>query len=50
MTIYYCDEFGIVSVKVNSDGIQFLDGIAYFSDGEKEYKVNIKNICEIMED
>lgn len=51
MTIFYRDSIGTVSAKVDKYGIQILDGIAYFSIGEKaEKRIPIENVLEIMPD
>lgn len=48
MYIIFRDELGLVSVPVDENGIQFTDGIAYFSDGNKEYRIPIEHLCEII--
>ena len=47
MYIVFRDELGLVSVPVDESGIQFLSGLAYFSDGEKEYRIPLANLCEV---
>lgn len=39
MKITFRDKFGAVVVEVDEQGISFLEGCAYFSDGNKDYKV-----------
>ena len=39
MTLTYHDGLGYVKVEVNEDGIDFLDGFAYFSSGNRAYKI-----------
>lgn len=48
MYIVFRDELGLVSVPVDESGIQFTDGIAYFSDGEKTYKIPVANLVEVI--
>lgn len=45
--IVFRDELGLVSVPVDEYGIQFTDGIAYFSDGKKEYRIPLTHLYEI---
>lgn len=48
MCIVYRDQLGNVIQWVDDNGIQFLDGTAYFSDiSGTEYRVNVSNIVEI---
>lgn len=47
MYIVFRDELGFVSVLVDEYGIQFTNGIAYFSDGEKEYRIPLAHLYEI---
>ena len=42
--VVYRDEVGIVAVEVDGDGVSFSDGMAYFSDGDREYRVPVANI------
>lgn len=44
MTVTYRDELGYVQVKVDSNGIQFVDGYALFGNDEREYKVKVENL------
>lgn len=45
MLIMFSDTLGAVTVEVDSMGVNFCDGFAYFSDeNEKEYKVKIEDI------
>lgn len=48
MAITYRDEIGIVQVKVDEYSVAFSDGFAYFGDGETDYKIETKNIIEIV--
>ena len=48
MAVTYRDEIGIVQVKVDEYGVAFSDGFAYFGDGENDYKIETKNIIEIV--
>ena len=46
--IVFRDEIGEISVEVDGCGVQFLDGIAYFSDAtEKEYRIPMENLVAI---
>ena len=47
MKIYYRDEGGGVCVDVDEYGIQFLDGFAYFSNGEREFRIPISDLLSI---
>ena len=47
MILIYRDEIGYVQVEVDGNGIQFVDGYAYFGNDEREYKVKIDNIVRI---
>lgn len=47
MTVTYRDELGYVQVKVDNDGVQFVDGYAYFGNDEREYKIKIENLVSI---
>lgn len=49
MTITYRDDIGMVQVSVEG-GIDFLDGKAYFDDGEQDYRIPITNILQIQEE
>ena len=45
MLIMYSDALGVVTVEVDSMGINFCDGFAYFSDENgKEYKIKVEDI------
>ena len=48
MKVYFRDVPGVVGVDVDEYNIQFLDGNAYFSDGEKEYKIPVGSLIEII--
>ena len=47
MLLIYRDEIGYVQVEVDNNGIQFLDGYAYFGNDEREYKIKAENIMSI---
>lgn len=47
MFIVFRDEAGYSVVEVDEYGIQLLEGIAYFSNEEHEYKVAVDKIEEI---
>jgi hypothetical protein len=47
MTVFFRDELGYIGVKVDEYNIQFCDGKAYFSDGEKDYKIPMEDLIEI---
>lgn len=50
MIIRFRDELGQVVVCIDNYGIQFCDGIAYFSDNsEREYKIPVADILSIEE-
>ena len=48
MFITFRDELGMNLVIIDEYGISFLDGEAFFSSSECEYRIPIKNICEIQ--
>lgn len=48
MYIVFRDELGLVSVPVDENGVHFVAGFAFFSDGEKEYRIPIKHLREII--
>ena len=48
MTVTFRDNIGILKVNVDSYGIQFLGGYAYFSDDATSYMVPVADIIEIM--
>lgn len=48
MYITYRDELGLVLVEVDEYGIGFVDGLAYFGDGIRDYKIPVSSICEIQ--
>ena len=49
MTITFCDEIGIVMVEVDSFGVNFLDGKAFFSDIDgKDYEVPVTDLISIV--
>lgn len=47
MILVYRDEIGHVQVKVDNNGVQFVDGYAYFGNDEREYKIKIENLISI---
>ena len=47
MILVYRDEIGYVQVEVDNNGVQFLDGYAYFGNDEREYKIKIENLISI---
>ena len=50
MNLAYHDGLGYVKVEVNEDGIDFLDGFAYFSSGHRDYKILSEHIVCIRDD
>ena len=48
MVVRFRDNLGFVQVTVDEYGISFLDGYAYFGDGETEYKIEVENLTEIL--
>ena len=50
MTITYHDGLGYVEVEVTADGIDFIDGFAYFSSGNRDYKMLAERIVCIRDD
>jgi hypothetical protein len=49
MIVFYRDDLGIVCV-VGVVSVQFLDGFAYFDDGNTDYKIPVSNIVEMATD
>lgn len=47
MSIIFSDEGGLLLVSVDEYGIAFSDGLAYFSDGDREYQIPLSSIREI---
>ena len=49
LKIVYRDNLGYIVLECDSDGVQFLNGFAYFSDiyGE-DHKIAVSAIVEIM--
>lgn len=47
MSIVFSDEGGLLLVSVDEYGVSFSDGIAYFSDGDREYQIPLSSIREI---
>lgn len=50
MTLTYHDGLGYVKVEVTEDGIDFLGGFAYFSSGNRDYKILSEHIVCIRDD
>jgi hypothetical protein len=48
MTVYFIDDLGEQAVYIDSSGIQFCDGKAYFGDGEREYIIPASDLVEII--
>ena len=48
MRITFRDDVGMITVDVDEYGIQFLDGMCYFSTDDKEYKIPVYNVVEIV--
>lgn len=47
MFVTYRDEAGYITVDIDFWNVQFLNGEAYFSSNNEEYRINILNIVEI---
>jgi len=47
LKIIYRDEGGYVEVAIPYDGIDFVDGEAYFTDGDKDYRIKLDKIMRI---
>ena len=47
MTVAYSDELGVVEVQTDADGVSFVDGVAYFSDGDTDYKVAMSALIAV---
>lgn len=44
MLVTYRDELGMVEVVVDGYNVGFVDGFAFFSSKDKDYKIAIENI------
>ena len=44
MILVYRDEIGYARVKIDNNGVQFVDGYAYFGNDKIEYKVKVENL------
>ena len=49
MILVYRDDIGYVQVEVDNNGIQFVDGYAYFGNNEREYRIKIEDVVCIEE-
>lgn len=48
MSIVFRDELGYIAVDVDEYGVQFADGVAYFSDTKgKEYTVQMEYLVAV---
>lgn len=47
MEITYRDELGVIVREVNEDGVDFLDGYAYFTSDDKDYEVLVEDVVHI---
>lgn len=47
MEITYSDELGGVVREVDENGVDFLDGFAYFTSGDKDYKIPMEDVVHI---
>ena len=45
MYVIYRDTIGLIRVDIDGYNIDFLDGYAYFSNDDRDYKININDIC-----
>ena len=50
MKLVYRDDIGVVVMKVDESGIDFLGGTAFFGDGERDYRVPVESIVRIEEE
>lgn len=48
--VIYRDEIGQVSVKLDENSVDFVDGIAYFDSEETSYRIPIEYIERIVSD
>ena len=50
MTIIYRDEIGLICQEIDNDddcSISFLEGKAYFTSNEKDFKIEVSSIIKI---
>ena len=50
MRVIYRDEIGQVSVELDDNSVDFLNGIAYFDSEETSYRIPIEYIERIVSD
>ena len=50
MVVIYRDEIGQVSVELDENSVDFLNGIAYFDSGGKTYRIPIGSLIRITEE
>ena len=48
MRVIYRDEIGQVSVELDENSVDFVDGIAYFDSNGTTYKIPIENLERIV--
>lgn len=50
MQVTYRDNLGYITVTLDAygDGVSFFDGFAWFSDGERDYKIPVANLESII--
>ena len=50
MTIEYCDEMGVVCQEIDNDNdcsVSFLEGKAYFTSSETDFRIEVSSIIKI---
>lgn len=47
LKVIYRDEGGYVEVTVPYDGVDFIDGEAFFTDGELDYRIKVSQLAKI---
>ena len=47
LKVIYRDDGGYVEVSVPYDGVDFIDGEAFFTDGDRDYRIKADRIARI---
>lgn len=49
MIVTYRDSLGYVDVIISEDGVDFVDGFAYFTSGHRNYKIPAEHMVCVQE-
>ena len=50
LVVMYRDEIGTVCVEVDDSGVDFLEGVAFFSDGRTDYEIPVNHVVRIAKE